>query len=164
MNEHINRLNELREKHPRATRELDLLSGRVDKETGLLNTDHEPEEMQEWIELDVLEVIDLIAQQGHSGFSHGYMLSLLIPLLKDLPITPLTGKDWEWGTGAGDDQNNRCSKVFRRKDRTAYNIDGYAFSDNGGKTWYRNKNSWKDITFPCKSKDLETVYICKEES
>ena len=161
MNEHINRLNELREKHPRAAKELDLVSGRIDKETGLVNPNYEPEEMQAWMELDVLEILELIYQQGHSGFSHGYMLTLLIPLLEDLPITPLTGNDWEWGTECGNDQNNRCPRIFKREDGTAYNVEGYTFSDNNGKTWYHNKDSRKDITFPCTSKDLETIYIKK---
>ena len=84
----------------------------------------------------------------------------MIPLLKDRPITPLIGNDWEWDINVyGDDQNKRCPKVFRRKDGTAYNIDARAFSDNGGKTWFTNKESFKYISFPCKSEDLKTEYV-----
>lgn len=42
---------------------------------------------------------------------------------------------------------------------TAYNIDLRVFSDNGGKTWFGSRDSWKYISFPCKSKDLEPEYV-----
>lgn len=157
------RLKELRERYPREARELDLVSGRVDPETGLVRPDHKPDEMQDHMELCVLEVLDLIDKQGHSGFSYGYMLGLLIPLLRDLPITPLTGKDWEWGTNCSVTQNNRCPKVFKRADGTAYNSEGRAFSDDGGKTWWGSRDGWKDITFPCSYKDLEIEYVIREK-
>lgn len=112
----VNKLNELRKKYPGAALELDLVSGRVSPETGLEKPDHKQDEMQDYMELCVLEVLDVIDEQGHSGFSHGYMLGLLIPLLKGLPITPLTGNDWEWtkSLGGGDYyQNKRCFRVFK---------------------------------------------------
>lgn len=160
------RLYALKKKFPRAALELDLLSGKVSKDTGLANPDYghnDMDEMQDMIELDILEILDVIDGQGHSGFSHGYLLSCLIPLLKDRPITPLTGKEWEWNVNNhGDDQNKRCPEVFRREDGTAYNMHGYAFSKNGGKTWFTSKESCKDISFPCKSRDLETEYVIFE--
>ena len=162
----INKLNALREKHPRVALELDLVSGRVSPETGLEKPDHKQDEMQNYMELCVLEVIDTIYEQGHSGFSHGYMLGLLIPLLRDLPITPLTGHEWEWQKPSYADyyQNTRCFSVFKDgAEATAYNSQGYAFSDDGGKTYYTSKDSRKNITFPCSSKDLETQYVLKEE-
>lgn len=159
----INKLNELRKKHPDVALELDLLSGRVSPETGLENPDHKPDEMQNYMELCVLEVIDTIYEQGHSGFSHGYMLGLLIPLLKDHPITPLTGNDWEWNHIGGTYQNKRCPQVFKEgKNGMPYNCEGYAFSDNG-KSWYTSRDSRKYLTLPCSSKDLDTEYIIKEE-
>lgn len=158
-----NKLNELREKFPRAAFELDLLSGRVDRDTGELNPNFEPDELQDHMECNVLEILDVIAEQGHSGFSHGYLLNLLIPLLKGMPITPLTGKEWEWGTGTHNDHNWRCSKIFRREDGTAYNIDGRVFSDNGGASWYSSIESRKDVTFPCSWKDLEPEFVIVDE-
>lgn len=161
------KLEGLRKKHPREALELDLVSGRVSPETGEVNPDHKPDEMQDYMELCVLEVIDTIYEQGHSGFSHGYMMGLLIPLLKDLPITPLTGNNWEWRKmdWADDEQNKRCGRVFR-KNGVAYNGRGYAFSDDDGKTWFTSIDSHKNISFPCSSKDLETEYkyISKGES
>lgn len=160
------KLKELREKHPSVALELDLISGRVSPETGLENPDYKPDEMQDLMEFYVLEVMDVISEQGHSGFSHGYLVSLLIPLLRGLPITPLTGNDWEWvkGLGGGDYyQNKRCFSVFKDgANAVAYNTNGYAFSDNGGESYYTCAASHKNITFPCTSKELETEYIVKE--
>ena len=157
-----NRLEALREKYPRQALELDLVSGRVNPETGEVNPDHSYESMQDLMELNVLEVYDLIDKQGHSGFSHAYMMGLLIPLLKGLPITPLTGKDWEWESktwlGKDEYQNRRCWNVYKEHGE-AYNSDGYAFSDNGGDCFYTSSDSHKPIAFPCKSKDLETEYV-----
>ena len=100
--------------------------------------------------------------QGHSGFSHGYFCNLLIPLLKGMPITPLTGRDWEWNNrygllGKGTWQNRRCPRVFKKGDQ-AYNCQGRAFS-NDGEVWYTSMNSRKEITFPCSMKDLETERV-----
>ena len=162
------RLRILQSKFPKAALELDLVSGKRNPETGEVNSDFEPDDMQDLMEYCVLEVLDLIAEQGHSGFSHGYFTNLLIPLLKDEPITPLTGKDWEWDEPRfmSDKQNKRCSKVFLRPNGTAYNIEGFAFSDDGGKTYWTNNKSFKDITFPCSNKDLKTqcIVLDSEES
>ena len=145
MSEHS--LEELREKFPSAALELDLVSGRVNPETGEKIEDFKSDEMQDWIEKCVLDVLDLIDNQGHSSFSHGYLLTLLIPLLKDKPISPLTGNDWEWDNKYGLIQNKRCFSVFKDPDGSAYYTEGYAFSDN------------KTITFPCDNKQLETEYV-----
>ena len=154
MSEHS--LEELREKFPNAALELDLVSGRVNPKTGEKIEDFKSDEMQDWIEECVLDVLDLIANQGHSGFSHGYFLSLLIPLLKGKPITPLTGKEWEWDNEYGLIQNKRCFSVFKDPDGSAYSTEGYAFSDNGGKTYRTRRESRKTITIPCDTKQLET--------
>ena len=157
-------LEELREKFPSAALELDLVSGRVNPETGEKIEDFKSDEMQDWIEKCVLDIIDLIASQGHSGFSHGYLLSLLIPLLKGKPATPLTGNDWEWVNEYGLIQNKRCFSVFKDPDGSAYSTEGYAFSDDGGKTYWTSRESWKTVTFPCDNKKLETEYVILAES
>lgn len=160
------KLHALRVKFPKAALELDLVSGRINPETGLVNPDYEADEMQDLMEYYALEVLDVIDNQGHSGFSYGYLMSLLIPLLNDLPITPLTGNEWEWGTMVDKDQNKRCSRVFRDENRNAHNIDGRVFSDDGGKTWFGSRDSWKDISFPCMSEDLkpECIILDSEEN
>ena len=162
MSEHS--LEELREKFPNATLELDLVSGRVNPETGEKVKGFESDDMQDWIEKCVLDILDLIANQGHSGFSHDYLLSLLIPLLKGKPITPLTGNDWEWDNEYGLIQNKRCFSVFKDPDGSAYSTEGYAFSDDGGKTYWTSRESWKTVTFPCNNKQLETEYVILAEN
>lgn len=161
-----NRLEELRNKYPRMALELDLVSGRVSHETGKVNPDYAPDPMQDHMEENVLEIIDLVDAQGHSGFTHNYMLKLLIPLLENKPITPLTGKEWEWDVKDFLDeqilQNNRCSQVFKVGDRT-YNLFGKTFSDDGGDTWYTNQDSSVDITFPCAYEDLKTKCVIIEK-
>ena len=157
-------LEELREKFPRAALELDLVSGRVNPETGEKIENFKSDGMQDWIEKCVLDILELIASQGHSGFSHGYLLTLLIPLLKDKPITPLTGNDWEWDNEYGLIQNKRCFSVFKDPDGSAYSTEGYAFSDDGGKTYWTGVESRKTITFPCDNKQLETEYVILTES
>ena len=157
-------LEELREKFPRAALELGLVSGRVDPETGENVKGFESDDMQDWIEKCVLDILDLIANQGHSGFSHGYLLTLLVPLLKDKPITPLTGKEWEWDNEYGLIQNKRCFSVFKDIDGSAYSTEGFAFSDDGGKTYWTSRESRKTITFPCNNKQLETEYVILAET
>ena len=162
MSEHS--LEELREKFPNATLELDLVSGRVNPETGEKVKGFESDDMQDWIEKCVLDILDLIANQGHSGFSHDYLLSLLIPLLKGKPITPLTGNDWEWNNEYSLIQNKRCFSVFKDPDGSAYSTEGYAFSDDGGKTYWTSRESWKTVNFPCNNKQLETEYVILAEN
>ena len=157
-------LEELREKFPSAALELDLVSGRVSPETGENVKGFESDDMQDWIEKCVLDILDLIASQGHSIFSHGYLLSLLIPLLQGKPATPLTGNDWEWDNEYGLIQNKRCFSVFKDPDGLAYYTEGFAFSDDGGKTYWTSRESRKTITFPCDNKQLETEYVILEEN
>lgn len=152
-------LEELREKFPNTALELDLVSGRVDPETGEKIEEFKSDEMQDWIEKCVLDILDLIANQGHSGFSRWYLLSILIPLLKGKPVTPLTGNDWEWDNEYGFIQNKRCFSVFKDPDGSAYFTEGYAFSDDGGKTYWTSRESRKTVTFPCDNKQLETEYV-----
>ncbi|MBO0961978.1 hypothetical protein J1P26_19930 [Neobacillus sp. MM2021_6] len=113
------------------------------------------DEMQQMMNKDILQIVEAFSDQGHSGFSAGYALNLIKRLLDWKPITPLTGEEDEWGEVYYTDkeqtqQNKRCSAVFRKyKDNsTAYYIDGKVFSDDGGETWYTNRDSFVPVTFP----------------
>lgn len=109
------------------------------------------DEMQEAICKDALEIIGLFSEQGHSGSSAPYLLSILNKLLQFEPLVPLTGEDWEWNeVSDGVFQNNRCSRVFKQADRfngQAYDIDGKVFREPSG-AYYTSKNSSVPITFP----------------
>lgn len=98
----------------------------------------------------ILELLDVFDKQGHSGFSAPYVISKFERLAMFKPLTPLTGEDDEWNeVGTGVFQNKRCSAVFKdQKDGKAYNIEGKIFSDDGGKTWFTNRNSRVYIDFP----------------
>jgi hypothetical protein len=112
------------------------------------------DEMQNEMNKDILQIVEIFAEQGHSGFSASYALNIIKRLLDWKPITALTGEDDEWCEPykEGSQQNKRCSAVFRNNfdNSTAYYIDGKIFSDNGGKTWFTNRNSFVPITFPYK--------------
>lgn len=110
--------------------------------------------MQETINKQILEIVEVFANQNHSGFSASYATAVIGRLLKWTPLTPLTGEDSEW-TDVGEEgesmeQNNRCSTIFRtnKDNSTAYNIEGKVFSNDDGKTWYTNKDSVMNIIFP----------------
>lgn len=89
------------------------------------------DDMQELMCKQVLELLDLFSEHGHSGYTAPYALDLFTTLAKHEPIVPLTGEDWEWfELDYGDDmthQNIRCSRVFKGADGRAYDIDGKIF-------------------------------------
>ena len=116
------------------------------KELNILLKRSDNDEMQKLINDDILQIVKIFSQQGHSGFSASYAINLLTRLLGFKPLTPLTGEDGEWnlvGGLVGEEiyQNNRCSAVFKGVDkktgktRYTYN-DKYTISDNGGITWF----------------------------
>src|SRR5699024_9882012 len=93
--------------------------------------------MQDAINKDILRIVEMFSNQGHSEYSADYALSILERLLRFKPITPLTGEDDEWDEiSHGTQQNKRCPSVFRNADGTAHDIDGIVVSDNGGITWF----------------------------
>lgn len=126
--------------------------------------------MQEHINNDLLEMVKVFSEQGHSGFSAGYALSCLTKLLDYKPLTSLTGAEDEWGEpyNCGGNkltqQNKRCTGVFRDNmdNSTARMIDGIIYSDNGGVTWFSKGGglSCIPVTFPfVPPKEPKRVYI-----
>lgn len=87
------------------------------------------DEMQELICRNICEVIKVVYNQGHSGFSHSYLLSMLNKLLKDEPLKPLTGEENEWYEP--DEHGSRWNKRFHRvlKDESGfpYDLEGRIF-------------------------------------
>ena len=105
--------------------------------------------MQDVMNADILAIVKMFSEQGHSGFSANYALSMLERLMRFKPISPLTGEDDEWNEiSHGSWQNKRCSSVFKDVDGNAYDIDGVIVSDNGGITWFTSGRFRKNITFP----------------
>jgi hypothetical protein len=117
------------------------------------------DEMQEAICKHILKLLDVFAEEGHSGSSAPYAIELFSKLAKFAPIVPLTGEDWEWvEVSTGVYQNKRASNVFKQADRfngQAYDIDGKVFwewyKDDAGemfKSYFTSAESHVPITFP----------------
>jgi hypothetical protein len=62
--------------------------------------------MQEMMNNDILEILEKFADQGHSGFSASYAISVLERLMRWKPISPLTGEEDEWSTTTGSTRQN----------------------------------------------------------
>jgi hypothetical protein len=96
------------------------------------------DEMQEAICNHVLELLNVFADEGHSGSTAPYTINLFRRLAMFEPIGPLTGVDSEWNeVGDGMFQNNRMGAVFKQADR----FDGQPY-------WLDGKVFWEWATHP----------------
>lgn len=142
-----------------AERELDIILNKCEDEDG--------KEMQKMINQDILEIVEVFSNQGHSGFSASYAIGTIKKLLSYEPITPLTGNDEEWNKlDYNDDvkyQNKRCSRIFKDAKGQAYDSEGKIFSDDGGKSWYQSKDSRVYIEFPYTPHTEKIILDTKEE-
>ena len=84
----------------------------------------------------VLDLIELFADQGHSGMSAGYTLHIFERLANFQSLSPLSSDPEEWNeVGDGVWQNNRFFACF---------------SEDGGKTYYNideDKVAWYKRAF-----------------
>lgn len=117
-------------------------------------TDSEDLKLQQNINDDILRVIKQFGEQGHTGTTARYCISILTSLLNWRPLSPLTGEDSEWedvssyyGGKQLVYQNKRCPAVFK-EDGKCYNVEGKIFTEDGGHTWYTCKDSRVEIEFP----------------
>ena len=118
-------------------------------------------EMQKEMSKDVLQLIEKMSHQGHSGFSANVLIGYFKELSKYRPLTALRGTDDEWDDiGDNEQQNKRCSAIFRvnEDNRNAYYSNGYYYSDNYGESWYSCRESSKKISFPCAPEELKPKY------
>ena len=117
--------------------------------------------MQEEVNHEILDLIELFSEQGHSGTSAPYVINRIKRLASWKPLSPLTGEDDEWMNlhDLGDkvtEQNRRYSGLFRdnKDNSTAHDINAVVFSDNGGVTWFgagwleKKLNVRDQIVFP----------------
>lgn len=147
-----------------AKRELEIL----EKEASM-DGEESSVEMQRFMNKTLIEVVEVFANQGHSGCSASYAVEALRRLLSWTPLTDLTGEDDEWMEidPGGLEQNTRCSRIFREnKDNdTAVDIEGRVFSDDGGITWYSGKGSRVKVIFPYTVPiNSEKIYLDKDGS
>lgn len=107
----------------------------------------------------VMRMIEVFADEGHSGMSAGAAIGLFRTVASFEPIMPLTGEDDEWVEVAEQDggplyQNKRCGRVFKSP-RGAYDVGGRVFREPDG-CCFRSKDSRTAVTFPYTPK---TEYI-----
>jgi hypothetical protein len=115
-------------------------------------------EMQQMMCDNLIELLQVFSDQGHSGFSGNYCLSYFGKLARFDSISPLTGKDEEWQEIAeGEYQNKRDSSVFK-KNGQAYWIYGRIFRDADG-CCFTSKGSRVGIEFPWIKPEPEIVDV-----
>ena len=71
---------------------------------------------QKLINENIIEILTVFSEQGHSGTSSGYVRAALEKLLDWKPLGPLTGEEDEWKDGYGwsDDFSQQNMKVLQR--------------------------------------------------
>ena len=128
-----------------------LLSHAEDELNRIGMTEDSPDEMNRMMRKHILHMMQEFANEGHSGFSASYAISILTKLMDFKPLSPLTGEDDEWVKhDYGNDvtyQNKRRSSVFKDGDGECYDIDGKVFWE-----WYRNEEG----------EAVKTYYTCRE--
>ena len=138
-----------------------------------------------WVQENVLELLDVLSEQGHSGTSIHFVVDYFSKLAKFEPLCPLNGDDSEWNNNIDSElyQNNRCSHVFK-KNGTAYDSEGYVFwhwserdldEDEEGypgkrryKSCFISRESARRVTFPYTPKreyvEVDSFEVNKETS
>lgn len=125
----------------------------------------EKDSPNKWVADSTVELLAVLSSQGHSGSSIQFVLEFFKAMALFKPWGPLTGEEHEWAEPfceEGTQQNKRCFTIFRRKDGTAYNTEGKIFHD-GDEVYYKNSNSFVDITFPYVLQDPIIVDTTKKE-
>ena len=117
------------------------------------------DEMSDMMAKNVLELLEVMSTQGHSGFSASYLINFFTRLANWKPLSPLTGEDSEWHIPAqGDDlyQNLRYPSVFKQgkngvpHDNSAKVFWEWAVDSEGVpyKSYYSGSGCSVDIEFP----------------
>lgn len=101
-----------------------------------------------WIQDNVLELLAVLAVQGHSGSSVHFAVGMFKDLGLFEPLGPITGAADEWQeVSNGMWQNLRCSHVFKDADGRPYDSSGRIFREKSG-ACYTGRGSRVYITFP----------------
>ena len=140
-----------------------ILSHAMDELDRIGMTEDSDDEMNVAMRKHVLHMMQEFANEGHSGFSASYAISILTKLMDFKPLSPLTGEDDEWNNlvenyeSVPHWQNKRRSSVFKNADGSCYDIDGKVFwewampyeeGDKPHKSYYTNRDSRVPVTFP----------------
>lgn len=125
----------------------------------------EDDDYSRMVKSDVLEVLRVLCNQGHTGLSASIVMGFIKRLWKWKPLTPLTGEDDEWNEVAeGVMQNKRCSAVFKRENG-AYYLDGRCFTEPpSNDITFTTKESSIPVTFPFTVPDKTPIYHLKHRT
>ena len=108
---------------------------------------NDPDDPQNWVCDNVVELLKVFSEQGHSGSSAPYVMNVFKKAAMFEPLAPLTGDDNEWIDHGGEHyQNIRCGHVFKDGD-DAYDSEGRIFRDPDG-VCYTSFKSRVPVTFP----------------
>ena len=119
-------------------------------------TDEDSKIMQEMMNNDVLELLKVFSEQGHSGFSAPIATRLFYKLANHKLITEVEDNPDDWDENG---QHKYISSIFKRDDGTCYYMYGRLFAEPNSDNFFYNKASNVDVTFPIKPFDLESRYI-----
>ena len=119
-------------------------------------TDEDSKIMQEMMNNDVLELLKVFSEQGHSDFSASIATRLFYKLANYKLVTEVEDNPDDWNEYG---QHKYISSIFKRKDGTCYYLYGRLFAEPYSDNFFYNKASNVDITFPIKLYDLKYEYI-----
>ncbi len=113
----------------------------------------------------IKELLLTFQKQGHSGYSAQLTASIFYKLIKGEPLSPLTNDPSEWmEVSPNTFQSNRVSNVFidKGKSEKPYTIEGKAFSDDGGKSYYTSIDSRVHFDLPGYPPKTEYVIVTEK--
>ena len=119
-------------------------------------TDPNERVMQEMMNNDVMELLKVFEEQGHSDFSAPTVISLFSILANYRLVTEVEDNPDDWDENG---QHKYISSIFKREDVTCYYMYGRLFAEPNSDNFCYNKASNVDVTFPIKPFDLESRYI-----
>ena len=122
-------------------------------------TEDAEEGPDKWLREGVLKLLEVFSDEGHSGASAPYAVSIFSRLASWKPLSPLTGAEDEWSEPIDDEgrqQSRRCPSVFREASGEAYDIDGIVFwkwytdeaTGEKSKVYFTGMKSRVPVTFP----------------
>lgn len=107
------------------------------------------------MKLDILRMFKILCKYDvHDSVQ---IILWLIDLIKQTPLTSLTGEDKEWELAGDNLINKRCPSLVKQGEKV-YNTHGYCYSEPNSDEWFYVPFSVKDIEFPCNREELRTEH------
>ena len=120
-------------------------------------TDPNERVMQEMMNNDVMELLKVFEEQGHSDFSAPTVISLFSILANYRLVTEVEDNPDDWDENG---QHKYISSIFKREDGTCYYLYGKCFAEPDSDTFFFSGDEYKtEITFPLRHSDLRTRHI-----